>query len=327
MQKTPRSAAPSLRLQTVLSSCLSLQADLGSSWRQARFSAFDNITVLENAKKDLNRPPPTTWKADPKYQKVRMKISDLRGSQTERSARGDLGCGASTERPGGYSLLESVEDLRYEPRPFGELRTSFKPEIHEKVLRRPSTLQDMQVFWRSEITKYNTTRSNLRIASTSSLKVQENRQTSSVAAPFRSAGNEDCSSLHRFVLNYSQLRQLRPDQFQESLRLKQEAKMRRIKPSPDVLKLAEKYLPKHFKRIKPAQKQDTALPLPGPLLLPQQGTARAWELLDETPEEEVMRDVQRERKDREHRLTVEKILNKKEVSKKQAKRQSLIRII
>lgn len=317
MHQSPGSAAPSQRLQTVLSSCASLQADLGSSWRQARYSAFDNIAVLENAKKDLSRPPPTTWKADPKYQKVRMKISDLRGSQTERSTREDLGTGASTERPVGYSLLDSVEDLRYEPRPFGELRTTFKPETPVKVLRRPSTLQDMQVFWRSEITKYNSTRTSRLVCATPRLKVQENRAASSAAAPYNTAGNEGCSSLQRFVLNYGQLRQLHPDQYQETLHLKKAAQMALIKPSPDVQKLSEKYLPKHFKRLKQVKKLPKA---PGLLQIPEKDKADYWMYQFDTPEEGILRDMQRESMDREHILLVEKILNKKEGRKTQNRR-------
>jgi hypothetical protein len=266
-------------------------------------------------KKDLYRPPPTIWRADPKYQKVRMNIRDLRGSQTERSDENEIKRGAFTDQSAGLSHFATVEELLLEPRPFGEERTSLKPETAVKFIRRQSTMEEMRIFWRSEIDKYNEVRSSRLIASTPRPKIQENRGTNSAAVQFGRDGDEGCSSLQRFVMNYGQFKLLHPKQFQENQRMKREAKMGLIKPSPDVLKLSEKYLPKHFKRFKIAKKQQKVKKFAGFLRLPEPSKAPYSAFWYDTPEEEILKDAQRERQDQDHIFHKEKILNKLEVKR------------
>ena len=244
-----------------------------------------------------------------------MNIRDLRGSRTERSEENETRRGAFTEGPEGFSPFATVGELLLEPRPFGEERTSLKPETAAKAIRRQSSVEEMRIFWRSEIDKYNTVRSSRLIATTPQPKIQASREINSAAVQLGRDGDEGCSSLQRFVMNYGQFKLLHPKQFQENQRMKKEAKMGLIKPSPDVLRLSEKYLPKHFKRFKIAKKQQKAKKFAGFLRLPEPSKSPYSVYWYDTPEEEIIKDAQRERQDQEHIFHKEKILNRLEVKR------------
>lgn len=317
---SPRSAVSTMRLQTVLSSCHSLREDLGSSWRLARFGISDSIAVLQTAKKDLVKPPPNTWKSDPNYQKVRKKIKDLTVFPSERTGDLDSNRGAQTDRPHRW---EDVEETHLEPRPFGLPRSSTHPDSTQTFLRRQSTQKDMELFLKSEINKYNDSRLFRYLPS---FKANSTEFTEFQPSTFNIP--EEYSPLQRFVLRYEQLKQHKAEQFQENRRQKQESKMKKVVPSQDVARLSEKYLPKQFKaREKTTKRAKKATLMPKLVNLERRIDRDYLDMLFESPEEGVYKDMQRECQDRDHILLVESILNKKDLrSRPKVKRNFRLRI-
>lgn len=267
-------------MKTLVTQCMSLREDLRSSFETMKGGLTGSLSLLEQARKDVRPYMPATWRDSDQYTQGRGRIQlivqeeinrkiDVQVSMLQQQAnaheelqkpvkltvtRTEQGKGKKSRNVqdpmyipaqmlGAFSMAKHLEKDR---RGFG----SASPKEGTAVDRKTGGGQ-MEDYLKDEIRKYESAR--MRKMETFKIPTTAGMQTFTAS-----------TSIRQFLYNEtlpSSLQLYRPFQDRKTLfefasirRHQQEAaKMEAIQPSPDVKRLAQRYLPKPDKKREPLE--------------------------------------------------------------------------
>lgn len=267
-------------MKTLVTQCMSLREDLRSSFETIKGSLSGSLSLLEQVRKDVRPNMPATWRDSDEYTQGRGRIQLIVQEEINRKIDVQvsklLQHASDHEEPHKHVKLtitrieqgkgkksRNVQDPMYIP---AQMLGAFSMAKHlEKDRRgfgsvspkegtdvgRPTVGGQMEDYLKEEIRKYESAR--MRKMETFKIPTAEGLKTFTAS-----------TSIRQYLYNDtlpSSLQLFRPFQDRKTLfefasrrRHEQEAaKMEAIQPSPDVKRLAQRYLPKSDRQREPLE--------------------------------------------------------------------------